>query len=170
MYSGSVLNLYAEMVATVCPIITALVFLLFRPYKDNWLNIWDSTVFSIITLAQFWNIYARYLVPLPMTFEAVMLVTVPLIYLIVYATYKLLTWTKALHMCNKRTNHPALEWQEPDRLLHPEEYGSEEHKPLLVGREGDNSDKCPQDTETETYPACGNSQKPNYRAIHSPLA
>ena len=150
MYSGSVLNLYAEMVATVCPFITALVFLLFHPYKDNWLNIWDSTVFSLITFAQFWTIYARYLAPLPMTFEAVMILTVPLIYLTIYATYKLLTWTKALQMCRKRTKDSTLEPQEPDRLLHPEEYGSEEHKPLLAPCEGDN---------------CGNSQKPNYRTI-----
>ena len=145
MYSGSVLNLYAEMVATVCQVITALVFLLFHPYNDDLLNIWDSTVFSIIALAQVWNVYARYVAPLPMTFEAVVLLTVPLMYLTIYATYKLLTWTKALQMCRKRTKDSTLESQEPDRLLHPEEYGSEEHKPPLVGREGDN---------------CGNSQKP----------
>ena len=105
-----------------------------------------------------------------MTFEAVMLVTVPLMYLTIYATYKLLTWTKALQKCRKRTKDSTLESQEPDRLLHPEEYESEEHKPLLAVRERDNSDRCPHNTETETYPACGNSQKPNYRAIHSPLA
>ena len=162
--------MYAEMVATVCPFITALVFLLFLPYKDNWLNIWDSTVFSLIVFTQFWIIYARHVAPLPMTFVAVVLLAVPLMYLTIYATYKLLTWTKALQMCKKHRDHPALEWQEPDRLLHPEEYGNEEHKPLLAGHEGDNSDKCPHNTETETYPACGNSQKPNYRAIHSPLA
>ena len=100
-----------------------------------------------------------------MTFEAAVLSTLPLIYLIVYATYKPLTWTKALQKCRKHTKDSTLEPQEPDRLLHPEEYGSEEHKPVLASREGDNSDKCPHNTDTETYPACGNSQKPNYRAI-----
>ena len=84
-----------------------------------------------------------------------MLSTLPLIYLTIYAAYKLLTWTKALQ---QHRDHPALEWQERDRLLHPEEY------------EGDNSDKCPQDTDTETYPACGNSQQPSYRAMYSTLA
>ena len=169
MYSGSVFGMYAEMVATVCQVITALVFLLFRPYKDNWLNIWDSTVFSLLAFAQYCNIYARYVAPVPITFEAAVLSTLPLIYLIVYATYKLLTWTKVLQMCKKHRNHPALESQEPDRLLHPEEYGSEEHKPLLAPREGNNSDRCTQDTDTETYPACGNSQLPSYRAIQSSL-
>ena len=54
----------------------------------------------------------------------------------IYATYKLLTWTRAHHMCKKCREHPALESQEPHRTtLHPEEYASEEHKPLLVGCE-----------------------------------
>ena len=82
-------------------------------------------------------------------------------YIVVYATYKLLTWTKPHHLCKKRTDHPILETQEPDRLLHPEEYGSEEeHKPLLAGRKEHDSENCPQDIETEAYPACGNSQQP----------
>ena len=63
----------------------------------------------------------------------------------------------------KHTDHPTLQSQEPDRLLHPEEYGSEERRPLLAGGEGNNSDHCPQDTETETYPPCGNSHQPSYR-------
>ena len=98
--------------------------------------------------------YARYIAPVPIAFVAV-LATVPLMYFIIYATYKLLTWTKAFRMCKKRTDHPILESQEPDRLLHPEEYASEEEcKPLLAGKEN----RCPQEIETETYPLCGNSQ------------
>ena len=72
-------------------------------------------------------------------------------------------------MCKKCTDHPALAPQEPDRLLHPEVYESEECKLLLTGGEGDNSANCPQDIETETYPACGNSQQPTYRAMYSSL-
>ena len=170
MYSGSVFSMYAEMVAIVCQVITALLFLLFRPYKDNWLNIWDSTVFSLIAFAQFCNIYARYVAPIPITFEDAVLSTVPLIYFIIYVTYKLLIWTKALQMCKKRTDFPILESQEPDRLLHPEEYESEERKPLLTRDEGDNSANRPQDADTETYPACGNSEQPTYRAMYSSLA
>ena len=43
------------------------------------------------------------------------------IYFIVYLTDKLLTWTKALHMCKKRADNPNLDSQEPHRLLCPEE-------------------------------------------------
>ena len=170
MYSGSVFGMYDEMASIVCLIIAALVFLLFRPYKDNfWLNVWDSTLFSGFAFALFCNMYARYIAPVPIAFVAV-LATMPLMYFIVYVTYKLLTWTNTLRLCKKRTKHPTLEPQEPDRLLHPEEYGSEEEKPLLaVGKER-NSGHCPQDTEAETYPPCGNSQLPSYRAMYSTLA
>ena len=152
VYGGSVFGTYDEMVSIVCLVIATLLFLLFCPYKDKfWLNIWDSAVFSLIAFALFCNMYARYIAPVPFQILGV-LATVPLIYFIVYVTYKLLTWTKAYHMCKKCTDHPILQSQEPDRLLHPEEYGS-------VGHEGDISDNCPQDTETEIYPACGNSQQ-----------
>ena len=128
MYSGSVFGMYDEMVSIVCLIIAALVFLLFGPYKDNfWLNVWDSTSFSLIAFALFCNMYAQYISPVPTALVAV-LATIPLMYFIVYVTYKLLTWTKAVRLCKKGTEHPTIESQEPDRLLHPEEYGSEEHK------------------------------------------
>ena len=160
MYGGSVFGVYDEMVAIVCLVIAALVFLLFCPYKDKfWLNVWDSTVFTLIAFALFCNMYARYIAPVPFQLLGV-LATVPLIYFMVYVTYKLLTWTKAHHLCKKHPEHPTLQSQEPDRLLHPEEYGSEEEcNPLIVGCEGDNSENCYQDIETETFPACGNSQQ-----------
>ena len=171
MYSGNIFNLYDEMVSIVCLVIAALLFLLFRPYKDNfWLNVWDSTVFSVFAFAQFCNMYARYIAPVPFQIFGV-LATVPLMYFMVYVTYKLLTWIKSFHMCKKRIEGPTLELLDPDRLLHPEDYGSEEeHKPLLAGREGDMSDHCCQDAESETYPPCGNSQQPSYRAMYSTLA
>ena len=142
MYSGNILGMYDEMVLIVCLVIASLFFLLFRPYKDNfWLNVWDSTVFSVYAFALFCNMYARYIAPVPFQILGV-IATLPLIYFIIYVTYKLLTWTKTHHKCKKRTERPTLQSQEPDTLLHPEEYASEEHKPLLVDDEGDNSGNC----------------------------
>ena len=162
MYGGSVFGMYDEMVAIVCLVIAALVFLLFCPYKDNfWLNVWDSTLLSLTAFAVFCNMYARYIAPVPFQVLGV-LATIPLIYFIMYVAYKLLAWTRAHKMCKKTKKRSTRQSQEPHRLLHPEEYGSEEeHKPLLAGGEGNNSDHCPQDTETETYPSCGNSQQPS---------
>ena len=160
-YGGSVFGMYDEMVSVVSLVIAALLFLVFRPYKDSfWLNVWDSTVFSGFAFILFGNMYARYIAPVP--FEVLGAISSPLlIYFIVYVTYKLLIWAKALPMCMKHTDNPTLESQEPDRLLHPEEYDSGERRPLLVGGEGNNSENCHQDIETETYPPCGNSQQPS---------
>ena len=153
--------MYDEMVSVVSLVIAALLFLVFRPYKDSfWLNVWDSTVFFGFAFILFGNMYARYIAPVP--FEVLGAISSPLlIYFIVYVTYKLLIWAKALPMCMKHTDNPTLESQEPDRLLHPEEYDSGERRPLLVGGEGSNSENCHQDIETETYPPCGNSQQPS---------
>ena len=111
-------------------------------------------MFSLFAFALFCNTCARYIAYVPFQIIGV-LATLPLIYFIVYVTYKLLIWTKAHCMCKK---HILLESQESDRLLCPEEYGTEEEsKPHH--EEGD-SDHCPHNTETETYPPCGNSQQP----------
>ena len=48
-------------------------------------------MFSLLAFAQYCNIYARYVAPVPITFEAAVLSALPLMYL----TVKLLTWTKA---------------------------------------------------------------------------
>ena len=80
----------------------------------------------------------------------------------IYA-YKLLTWTRAHHMCKKCREHPTLESQEPHKTtLCPEEYmkvKNTSHSLLVVN----NTDHCPQDIETETYLPCGNSQQSSYR-------
>ena len=85
------------MVSNVCLVIAELVF---RPYKDSfWLNIWDSTVFSLIAFSLFCNMYVQYVAPVPFQL-LVLLATVPLMYFIIYATYKLL-------ICKKHTECPC---------------------------------------------------------------
>ena len=44
---------YFKIVLITCQLIAALLFLLFRPYKDKvWLNVWDSTVFFLLAFSQ----------------------------------------------------------------------------------------------------------------------
>ena len=163
MYGGNIFNMYDEMVSVVCLVIASLLFLLFRPYKNNlWLNVWDSTVLSLFAFSLFCNMYTRYIASVPIEIVGALAIA-PLIYFVIFVAYKLLTWMKVPQMCkNERTNHPTLEPQEPDRLLHPEEYRSDgEHKPLLAKDQGN----YPQVVETETYPPCGNSQQARVLAV-----
>ena len=106
--------------------------------------------------------YTRYIASVPIEIVGALAI-VPLIYFVIFVAYKLLTWMKVSQMCtNEHTNHPTLEPQEPDRLLHPEEYESDgENKPLVAKDQGN----YPQVIETETYPPCGNSQQPRALAV-----
>ena len=111
MCGGSVFATFGKMVSIVGLVIAAFLFLLFRPYKDKfWLNVWDSTAFSLFAFALFCNMYSRSIAYVPFQILGV-LATVPLIYIIVYVTYKLLTWTRTHHMYKKHSNYLLLESQ-----------------------------------------------------------
>ena len=144
------------MLSIVCLVTGSLLFLLVRPYKDSsWLNIWDSRLLSIIAFAVLCITYTEYVALVP--FEIVEVIAIlPFIYLIIVVTYKLLTWMRALWICKR--NQLILESQEPDRLVHPEEYGCGEEVNLLAP-DGQARNESPQDPVRETYPACGHSQQ-----------
>ena len=161
LHSSPVFGLYNEMVAIVCLVIASLLFLLFRPYKDSfWLNIWDSSVLSIIAFGVLCVTYSEYVALVPFEILKVM-AFLPVVYLIIVVTYKLLTWMRALRICKR--NQLILESQEPDRLMHPEEYGCSEEVNLLAP-DDQARNESPQDPVRETYPACGHSQQ-NYGSV-----
>ena len=159
LYGSSIFGTYDQMVSIVCLVTASLLFLIFQPYKDSsWLNIWDSSLLSIIAFTVLCIMYTEYVAVVP--FEVVeVIAALPFVYLIIVATYKLLTWMKALRICKRHQLIP--ESQEPDRLAHPEKYGCGEEVNLLFPDNQRN--ESPQDPK-ETYPACGNSQQ-NYGSI-----
>ena len=157
LYSGSVLGFYNQMVSIVCLVTASLLFLLFRPYKDNsWLNIWDSIAFSFGAFLIFSNLYSKYVASVPIQIIQMGVAVLP-VYLIIYVIYRLLVWMKALQICKKKHKDQLIpESEEPDRLTHPEDYEKNESKSLLPDDQGN---YYPQDPELETYPVCGNSQQ-----------
>ena len=161
MYGSSIFGLYDEMLSIVSLVTASLLFLLFRPYKDSsWLNIWDSSLLSIIAFGVLCITYTEYVALVP--FEIVEVIALlPFIYLFIFVTYKLLTWMRALQICKR--HHLIPESQEPDRLTHPEEYGCGEEVNLL-SPDSQAGNESPQDPERETYPACGHSQQ-NYGSV-----
>ena len=155
VYGSSIFGFYDEMVSTVCLVTASLLFLLFRPYKNSsWLNIWDSIAFSLFAFAVFCIMYSKYVASVPLQIMEVIGV-VPLVYLVIYVVYRLLVWMKTLQIYKKKTRNQLIpESEEPDRLTHPEDY---EH--IYLFRPDDQGNDHPQDSELETYPACGNSQQ-----------
>ena len=101
--------------------IVSLLFALLRPYKDNWINIWDSVVFGLFSFSLFWVIFSLYVARLP--YEVVgVIATVPFIYIIAFIVYKyrsIILQQCCVFLKAYRTNSPF----ELDRLLNPEEYG-----------------------------------------------
>ena len=111
---------YLWMLVIPCFSVVSLLFAILRPYKNNWINFWDSVVFALIAFSFFWVMCAQYIVSLP--FEVVgVIVTVPFMYIIIYVMFR---YTKVLRKCcvflNKYRANPQLE---PDRPQNPEEYG-----------------------------------------------
>ena len=157
-YGGSIFGFYNGMVLIACLVTASLLFLLFRPYKNSsWLNIWDSTGFSLTAFVTLCITYAKYIAAVPIQISEVIF-AVPPVYLIIYVIYRLVVWMKTLQICKKRYKDPLIpETEEPDRLAHPEDYINEEKVKLLLPDDQENH--RPQDPELETYPACGNSQQ-----------
>ena len=140
---------YIWLMAIVSYALVSLLFALLRPYKENWINIWDSVLFGLFSFSFFWVMYAQYIVNLP--FEVLGSVAiVPLIYIVVFVVHR---YRKAFRNCcaffsRYRANPPF----EPDRLMNPEEYGrlldySESERSVTFG------------SRDETYPNCGNSRQ-----------
>ena len=110
---------YYFMVVITCCAIVSLLFALLRPYKSDWINIWDSVLFASLTFALLWVVYSLYVASLP--FEVVgVIATVPLVYIITFVVHKYKTvFQKCCVFLNKCRPNPQFE---PDRLLNPEEY------------------------------------------------
>ena len=74
---------YYWMVIVVFFFFVSLLFAILRPYKEEWINIWDSVVFALQALLLFWVFYARYIVSLPLDNVGVS-AFVPFIYIIFF--------------------------------------------------------------------------------------
>ena len=133
LYGGSIFGFYDEMVSTVCLVTASLLFLLFHPYKDSsWLNIWDSTAFSLSAFIVFCVMYSKYTAFVPIQITEV-ISAVPSVYLLIYVVYRLLEWIKTLQIFKKKYQDQLIpETEEPDRLTHPEDYVNDEEVKLLL--------------------------------------
>ena len=144
---------YTWMVVIVSCAIISLLFGLLRPYKDNWINIWDSVVFGLFSFSFFWLMYAEHIARLP--FDVVgAIATVPFIYIIVFVVHRYRNvFRPRCVFLNKCRGNPLFE---SDRLINPEEY--RQLLPSADCGESEHSNSATLGSRDETYPAaCGNS-------------
>ena len=142
----------------------SLLFALFRPYKKNWLNIFDSIVFALLCFEHIVQSYSFRVDVAPVVYSTVGL---PLLYLILYATCKLLSKMNRIQRCSSswrltvppqnllRNTHgeDGSDDEMPYRLAHPEEY---EGLLSAAGYDGQDAEEgvC---RETDALPACRDS-------------
>ena len=89
---------YKRVYRVTCYSSASLLFGLLRPYKESWINYWDSIVMMLFSLAEFFALYNEYVSRGHLVFLYV-LVVVPLVYLIVYTSYKVLSQLGIRHHC-----------------------------------------------------------------------
>ena len=125
---------YRAMYRVTCYSFASLFFGLLQPYKESWFNYLDSIVFMLFSLGEFVVVYETYITRSHFIF-AYGLSIVPLVYLIAYTSYKLLSKVAvlrhcALH-CMNRTDegHNVCSVGDVEREAYT---GREETEPLLT--------------------------------------
>ena len=150
----------------------SLLFALLRPYKENWINIWDSVAFALYSFGELGTVYARYINHSRFDI-AYGLAVIPLLYITLYIAYQMLFRMSLRQRCSSlfqklTTQRATLPYVDthynsdtddfPDRVAHPEQY-----EPLLPsaerqGRRNENEENTSLCADKETFPACGNSE------------
>ena len=105
----------------------SLLFSLLRPYKKRWLNIFDSVGLALYCFGQYLQNNATIVGAAPIMY---ILAALPLLYIIIYLIYKLLSRMGLLRCCSNcmKLTTPQIPTRlsdcsdVPDRVDHPEEY------------------------------------------------
>ena len=141
---------YKSFIRFLCLATASLMFGLLRPYKENWVNFWDSVLFFLFFVGD--AVAIGYEASLLLSY---ILAIVPLVYICTYTIGKLLLQKGVIHRCAVLCKFSSIEVQNDVESMFEEENSpaNEECKPLLasVGEHGDRN------TDSDTFPACGAS-------------
>ena len=90
---------YKRVYRFTCYSSASLFFGLLRPYKESWINYWDSIGTMLLSLAEFVTLFDhRHYTSSSVAFKYGLAI-VPLVYFIVYTSYKVLSQLGILHHC-----------------------------------------------------------------------
>ena len=120
---------YKWLYRVTCYSSASLFFGLLRPYKKSWINYWDSVAMMLFSLAEFAAFFNQYVTRSHFVI-AIVLAGVPLLYLIVYTSYKVLSRTPILRRCVLRCMNRT---DEDSRAL---SVGGVEREPYTDSEEG----------------------------------
>ena len=162
---------YMWLILIPFPVVVALFFALFRPYKNNCFNIVDCLGFTLLALSTFLIMYAMQTIPIPIQVVYVILL-IPFLYFIVFTSCKILSkvalfrtcFSRIREMLKAKTENQHLHIQTgdnmdgdfPDRIMNPDMY-----RPLLPatnyssGIEGNSLSDCQPQTGANSLVAYG---------------
>ena len=147
---SAISQVQSALIVTFVPLLASLMFGIFKPYKNNFFNILDATMFTLLELNQIWAVYETYAFKVPPILN-ILLAPVPFVYLCAIIIYKIVSlcapsilakWKTKLYFLSALQTisgqreglnislNPArvnvedddISTNEPDRLLNPENY------------------------------------------------
>ena len=87
---------YKNLIRFLCLATASLMFGLLRPYKEKWVNFWDSLVFFLFMVGEVAALYDHYKTTISLSYA---LVVVPFLYICIYTVGKMLFRTGIMHRC-----------------------------------------------------------------------
>ena len=135
---------YKNLIRFLCLATASLMFGLLRPYKENWVNFWDSVVFFLFMVCEVAALYDNYKATIFLSYA---LAAVPLVYISVYTVGKLFFRTRIMHRCALLFKFSSDEMQNDLVSTSHEENKSpanENYEPLLAiaSEQGNTSTDC----------------------------
>ena len=135
-------------------------FSLFRPYKKEWINYWDSTVFFLLFVVKMVYMYEKFISKSDATAPLLtVLITVPLVYICIYAIYQLLIRTAMIHRCTLLCKPPHDKSCNDVEAIFEREVSqtSEYYEPIITRADDLRTQNKDRDTYIGSPPMCGGS-------------
>ena len=92
---------YLWLIIILFAVVISLLFAFFRPYKNNYFNIIDSSGFALLAISFFLIMYAIHMSYIPFELLYVVLL-IPFLYFIAFTSFKVISCVRPLHTCCRR--------------------------------------------------------------------
>ena len=91
---------YLWLIIILFAVVISLLFAFFRPYKNNYFNIIDSSGFALLAISFFLIMYAIHMSYIPFELLYVVLL-IPFLYFIAFTSFKVISCVRPLHTCRR---------------------------------------------------------------------
>ena len=101
---SAISQVQSALIVMFVPLLASLMFGTFKPYKNNFFNILDATMF--LELNQIWAVYETYAFKVPPNLN-ILLAPVPFVYLCAIIIYKIVSLCAPITLAKWKTNYTS---------------------------------------------------------------